>query len=149
VHNILHHHEIFGVLIVRLFLGILFFLQGYDAVFKVKISGVIQTIEEPMLRIGMPRFLIVISAYFTSYIELIGGILLIIGFAKYYAMYLLGIDLIVASIAFGMIKSMWDMQYVFPRLVILVFLLIIPSQWDVFSVDYVWSIIKFIKSISP
>jgi putative oxidoreductase len=146
---LLHNHEIAGALIARVFLGLLFFFQGFDAVFRVKLSGVLQTIEEPMSRFGMPRFFIVAGAYFTSYIELIGGFLLIIGFAKYYAMYLLGIDLLIASIAFGIVKPMWDMQHVFPRLALLLFLLMIPSHWDVISVDYVWSIIKFIKSISP
>jgi uncharacterized membrane protein YphA (DoxX/SURF4 family) len=146
---IFHHHEIAGALIVRVFLGLLFFFQGYDAVFKVKIHGVIQAIQEPFSNFGVPAFLVVMGAWFTSYIELIGGFLLIIGFAKYYALYLLGLDLIIASIAFGIVKPMWDMQHVFPRLVLLIFLLVIPSQWDVISVDYIWSVIKFIKSITP
>ena len=146
--TIFHNHEIAGALIARVFLGFLFFFQGFDAVFRVKIGGVLQTIEEPMSRVGVPRFFIVAGAWFTSYVELIGGFLLIIGFAKYYALYLMWIDLVIASIAFGIVKSMWDMQFVFPRLALLIFLLMIPSQWDVVSVDYVWSIIKFIKSIT-
>lgn len=147
--TILHNHEIAGVLIARVFLGLLFFFQGFDAVFRVKMSGVLETIEEPLARVKVPRFFILFGAYFTSYGELLGGLLLIIGFIKYYALYLLGIDLIIASIAFGIIKPMWDMQYVFPRLALLIFLLVAPSQWDVISVDYVWSVIKFIKSITP
>lgn len=146
---ILHHHEIAGALIARVFLGLLFFFQGFDAVFRVKISGVLQTIEEPMSHFGMPRIFILAGAYFTSYVELICGFFLIIGFAKYYALYLLGVDLLIASVAFGIVKPMWDMQYVFPRLALLLLLLMIPSQWDVVSIDFVWSIIKFIKSISP
>ena len=146
--TIFHHHEVAAALIARVFLGLLFFFQGFDAVFRVRTSGVIQTIEEPLLKIGMPDFMIVMGAWFTSYIQLIGGFLLVIGFAKYYAMYLLGLDLIIASIAFGAMKPMWDMQHVFPRLVLLLFLLVIPSQWDVISVDYAWSIIKFIRSIT-
>ncbi len=147
MHIILHNHEIAGALIARVFLGLLFFFQGFDAVFRVKLHGVIQAVEEPMQRLGVPRFFVVSGAYFTSYTELVCGFLLIIGFAKYYAMYLLGLDLVIASIAFGIIKPMWDMQFVFPRLALLLFLLMIPSQWDVVSVDYVWSIIKFLKSI--
>ena len=147
MYTIFHNHEIAGALFARLFLGLLFFFQGYDAVFKLKVAGVISEIKEPLSKLGVPTLFITTGAYFTSYIELIGGFLLIIGFAKYYAMYLLGIDLIIASIAFGIVKPMWDMQYVFPRLILLLFLLLIPSEWDVVSVDYVWSIIKFIKSV--
>lgn len=148
MNSVLQHHEIAGALIARVFLGLLFFFQGFDAVFRIRIQGVIQTIEEPMARMGLPRFFIVSGAYFTSYVELVCGFLLAVGFAKYYAMYLLGMDLVIASVAFGLVKPMWDMQYVFPRLALLIFLLMIPSHWDVVSIDYVWSLIKFIKSIT-
>jgi putative oxidoreductase len=148
--NILpQNHEIAGALVARVFLGLLFFFQGYDAVFKIKIRGVMQTIKEPLSKMGVPHFLILTGAWFTSYIELIGGAVLILGFAKYCALYLLGVDLIIASIAFGITKPMWDMQYAFPRLALLIFLLVIPSSWDVVSVDNIWSIMKFIKFITP
>ena len=139
--------EVMAVFIARVFLGLLFFFQGVDAVFNIRIKGVIQTIREPLVSRGVPPFMILLGAYYTSYIELIGGLCLIIGFAKYYALYLLGIDLLIASIAFGIVKPMWDMQFVFPRLALLIFFLIAPSQWDVISVDYIWSLIKFVKSI--
>ena len=87
------------------------------------------------------------GAYFTSYVELIGGFFLIIGFLKYYSLYLLGINLLVASFAFSITKPMWDMQFVFPRILLLLFLLIVPSNWDVISVDYWISIIKLLKSL--
>lgn len=137
-----------AVFIARIFLGLLFFFQGLDAVFNVKLKGVIETIEQPLASRGVPRLFIIFGAYYTSYIQLIAGFCLIIGFAKYYALYLLGIDLIMASIAFGIVKPMWDMQYAFPRLMLLLLFLIAPSEWDVISVDYVWSIIKFVRSIT-
>lgn len=137
-----------AVFIARVFLGLLFFFQGFDAVFNVKLQGVIETIEQPLSLKGVPRSFIIFGAYYTSYIQLIAGFCLIIGFAKYYALYLLGFDLIMASIAFGMVKPMWDMQFVFPRLMLLLFFLVVPSEWDVISVDYIWSIIKFVRSIT-
>ena len=139
--------EVMAVLIARVFLGFLFFFQGVDAVFNIKLKGVIETIRQPLMEKGVPKFLIVSGAYYTSYVELIAGFCLIIGFAKYYALYLLGIDLLMASVAFGILKPMWDMQFVFPRLALILFFLIAPSEWDVISVDYVWSIIKLVKSI--
>jgi putative oxidoreductase len=143
----IYHHEILAVLIARVFLGLLFFVQGYDAVFRIKIKGVIDAIAEPLATTGVPRFLIVVGAWFTSLVELLGGFCLIIGFVKYYALYLLGIDLIIASIAFGISRPVWDMKYVFPRLALLLFLLMVPSQWDLFSVDYFWSFIRLLKNI--
>ncbi|HEY4799811.1 MAG TPA: DoxX family membrane protein [Bacteroidia bacterium] len=137
-----------AVFITRIFLGLLFFFQGVDAVFKIKLSKVVETIEEPLITKGIPRYFIILGAYYTSYVQLIAGFCLILGFAKYYALYLLGFDLIIASIAFGIVKPMWDMQYVFPRLVLLIFFLVAPSEWDVISIDYVWSVIKFVRTLT-
>lgn len=143
----IHVREMEAVLVARIFLGLLFFLQGYDKVFRLKVNQVIQTIHTPLEVKGVPNFFSVIGAYFTSYTELICGALLIIGFAKYYCLYLLGFDMLFAALAFGLVEPMWDMRHIFPRLVLLIFLLIAPSQWDVISIDYVWSLIKFVRSI--
>lgn len=132
--------------ITRLFLGILFFLQGYDKVFNIGVKQVIAAIDGPLSSKGVPKFFSTLGAYFTSYTELICGGLLIIGFVKYYCLYLLGFDLLFAALAFGMVEPVWDMKHIFPRLVLLIFLMVIPSQWDVISVDYAWSLIKFIKT---
>lgn len=138
--------EVIAMFIARVFLGCLFFFQGLDAVFNIKVKGVIGAIEQPLLEKGVPKFFIAAGAYFTSYVELIAGFCLIVGFAKYYALYLLGLDMLVASFAFGIVKPMWDMKFVFPRLALLLFFLIAPSDWDVMSVDYYWSLINFIRN---
>lgn len=123
--------------IIRVVLGILFFFQGYDKVFKVKMNGVVETFQYELGTIKIPKGILLLSAYFTSYAELIGGALLIIGLFKTYALYLLGIDLILVTAAFSRIKPMWDMQLLFPRLVLLCVLLYLPGNWDVLSVDYI------------
>lgn len=145
--EIFHSREVVAMFVVRVFLGCLFFFQGFDAVFRIKVHGVLDTIKEPLLQKGVPDFFISIGAYYTSYVNLICGFLLIIGFAKYYALYFIGADILMAAFAFSIIKPMWDMQYVFPRLALVVFFLIAPAHWDVISVDYAWSVIKFMKSI--
>jgi uncharacterized membrane protein YphA (DoxX/SURF4 family) len=142
----IHVREMDAAFIARVFLGLLFFLQGYDKVFRIGVKGVIKTVHDPLALKGIPAFFSNVGVFFTSYIELICGALLIIGFAKYYCLYLLGFDLLFAALAFGIVEPVWDMRHIFPRLALLIFLLIIPSQWDVVSVDYVWSLIKFIKS---
>ena len=143
----IHIRDMQAVLLVRVFLGLLFFLQGYDKVFRLKVKNVIQEIHTPLATRGIPEFFSAIGAYLTSYIELICGATLIIGFATYWSLYLLGFDMLFAALAFGLVEPMWDMKHIFPRLVLLIFLLITPSQWEVISVDYAWSLIKFIKSI--
>lgn len=129
------YNEIAAATILRVILGILFFLQGYDKVFRVGIKSVIETFEYPMKSKNIPPFILVLSAYYTSFAELLGGLFLILGFMKNYSLYLLGIDLIMVSTALGMLKPMWDMEHVFPRLVILIALLLIPDSWDILSLD--------------
>ena len=131
-----NYNEIAVALILRVFLGILFVAQGYDKVFKIKIKGVYETFEVPMRPKNIPHFLLKLSAFFTSYAELIGGLCLIVGIFKFYILYLLGFDLLLVSIAMAMLNPMWDMQFVFPRLVILIALLLIPPAWDIISLDY-------------
>jgi putative oxidoreductase len=138
--------EIDVAFIARVFLGFVFFLQGYDKVFRLGLRQVIQTVHEPLSSKGIPRFLSTAGSYFTSYIELICGALLIIGFLKYYCLCLLGLDLIFAAIVFGIVEPVWDMKHIFPRLALLIFLLVIPSQWDVISIDHIWSFTGFVKS---
>jgi len=129
------YHEIAAVFIARVFLGCLFFFQGFDAVFNVKIKNVIAAFENDFAKKGVPRFLVVAASWFTSYTELIGGTLLILGLFKYAALYFLGANLIIAALGFGLNTPMWDTRHVLPRLLLLLFLLLVPKAWDVLSID--------------
>ena len=129
------HHEPIAALIARIVLGFLFFFQGYDAVFNVKIKNVIEAYENSFSSKGIPKVFTFLGAWFTSLIELIGGLLLIFGLFQYHTLCLLGIGLIIASVAFGMVKPMWDMRHFFPRLLLLLFLLLIPDSWNTLSLD--------------
>ena len=143
MNELIKYHESLAILIARVFLGILFFFQGYDAVFRVKVSNVIQAYQSQFTSNRMPRLLIILGTYFTSYVELICGFLLIIGLFEFTSLFLLGTSLIVASIAFSVISPMWDMKFLFPRLLLLLFLMLMPITFDVFSVD---SLIEFLRN---
>ena len=129
------YHEIVAVLIARVFLGCLFFFQGYDAVFNIKVRNVVATFEANFANKGIPKFLTAVASWFTSYTELICGFLLNIGLFQYYALYLLGLNLIIAAIGFGITSPMWDTRYVLPRLLLLLFLLFVPQGWNALSLD--------------
>ncbi|HET6225551.1 MAG TPA: DoxX family membrane protein [Bacteroidia bacterium] len=129
-------NQLIAAFIARIFLGFLFLFQGYDALFNVRISNIITTYSHEFANKGIPKGFTIAGVWFTSWVEFIGGILLILGLFQNYTLYFLGLDLILASVAFGIDKPMWDMRYVFPRLVILIFLLLIPSSWNCISLDY-------------
>lgn len=135
------HHTSVAVFIARIFLGFLFFFQGYDAVFSIKIRNVIRTYEQLFENKGIPAFVTVGGAWFTSLAELIGGTLLILGLFRYEAMVLLGADLIFAGIAFGITQPMWNMRHVFPRLLLLLLLFLLPPEFDRWTLD---SILKLV-----
>jgi uncharacterized membrane protein YphA (DoxX/SURF4 family) len=126
----------FMLFMVRAILGILFFFQGYDKLFRVKITGVVSYFREETRGRNVPGWVLSLSAWYTSLAEFLGGGLLIIGLFKTWSYYVLGIDLILVCGAFSLLKPMWDMQLLFPRLVMLVFLVYFPSEMDCWSADY-------------
>lgn len=127
-------NQIIAVLILRLILGALFFFQGYDKMFNLGLKEVASAFSLHN-KMHVPGFLVSIFVFITSYVELIGGAMLILGLFKSQVLYFLGFDLVVACIGFSMIRPMWDMQHVFPRLVILILLLLLPQEWDILSLD--------------
>ncbi len=129
-----------GILMARIFLGLLFFIQGYDKVFNLGIKKVANTFIMELSHTRIPRPLIILSAYATSWIELMGGLWVMFGFMKYYALYALGLDMLLVTIAMGLISPLWDTNLVFPRLVIVLLLLFAPPVWDLFSIDYLLSL---------
>ncbi len=129
------YHEIAGAFAARIFLGILFFFQGYDAVFNIGMRNVTETYQNGFEGKSVPKFLISAASWFTSCSELICGGLLILGLFEYPALYLLSLNLVIAAIGFGITSPMWDTKHVFPRLVLIVFLLCIPQQMHNWSID--------------
>jgi uncharacterized membrane protein YphA (DoxX/SURF4 family) len=123
-------------LFLRVFAGILFLFQGYDKLFKVKISGVIDTFKADAGRQHIPGFLVTSMAYYTSIVEFLGGLLLIFGLFTTYTLYLIGIDLLLVCFAFSFMQPMWDMKHVFPRFILVIILLILPSEYNNFSFDH-------------
>lgn len=129
------YHESIAIFIARTFLGCLLFFQGFDAVFKIKIRNVIETFRHDFANKGIPRFVTVIGSWYTSLTELICGAMLILGLFQYPALILLGLNLLMVAVAFGLNTAMWDTKYVLPRLILLLFLLIAPPAWDQWSLD--------------
>lgn len=123
-------------LLVRVFAGVLFFYQGYDKLFRIKMPGVISAFTADADRYHVPRPILSLVAYYTSVAELFGGILLIFGFFTSYALYALGLDLVLVGLAFSYMTPMWDLKHVFPRLLLLVVLLLFPPDYHRYSLDY-------------
>lgn len=123
-------------LIIRLFCGIIFLFQGYDKLFVVKIKGVVELFQRNANSKHVPGFVQYSLAFYTSMMEFFGGLLLIIGLFKNIVLVLLGFDVILVAVAFSVLEPVWDMRHVFPRLLIISVLLVLPDDWARFTLDF-------------
>lgn len=124
-----------ALLLLRVTTGALFFFQGYDKVFRVGVRQVVDTFQEPFQRTLFPNGLLKPLVWSSSYLEIIAGLLLAVGLFRDVALWLLAADLAMVAIAFSSMKAMWDMQFYFPRLVLVGALLLLPSGPDRWCLD--------------
>ncbi|MGV3609616.1 MAG: DoxX family membrane protein [Fluviicola sp.] len=130
-----HYHYIAGITIARIFIGFLFLFQGYDALFHIGLKEVTNTYHDRFRLKGIPRALTALAAGFTSYSAFICGVLLVLGFFETIALYILGVNLLIAGIGFGINEPLWDTRNVFPRMVLVLLLLLTPLEWHSLSLD--------------
>jgi len=125
-----------AVLTTRLLLGFIFLMQGYGKVFTWGIEKLyyMQFFHETYKNI-LPDYITQATAYYTSYVELIGGFLLVLGFKRDYALYALASVLVIVTFGHGLAEPIWDLSHVIYRAILLISLLIIPKEWDRFSLD--------------
>ena len=125
-----------AALLLRLILGLIFFMQGFGKV----VNWGVDNVYNADFFLGtfkdlLPDFIILFTAYYTSYVELIAGFLLLIGFKTRYALYALASVLVIVTFGHGLAEPIWDLSHVMYRLILLVALLLLPATWDRFSVD--------------
>jgi uncharacterized membrane protein YphA (DoxX/SURF4 family) len=127
-----------GVLFTRVLLGIIFFMQGFGKIFVFTVPVVYAkffAVFEPTI---LPKWLIWTTACYTSYVELIGGFLLVVGLFRKYALCLLALDLVIVSFGHGMLEPIWDLSHVIPRAILLIILFFVPREWDRWHADRVF-----------
>lgn len=121
---------------VRIILGLLFFFQAYDKIFRVKFPAIFEEVIPAYSQMGIPKWFARYSIYLSSYLELIYGLLLIVGLFTTLSLYIISFHMVMVILSFSLLQGMWDMKHVFPRLVLLVFLLMLPQEWNILSFDY-------------
>lgn len=126
-----------ATLLLRLLLGFIFLMQGYGKVFSWGVENVYQNFFYNSYKDLLPDFIIYSTAYYTSYVELIGGLLLIIGLKRDYALYALGSVLVIVTFGHGLKEPIWDLSHVIYRAILLITLLILPATWDKLSLDFI------------
>lgn len=130
------YHLQIAEFLLRVFTGVLFMAQGYDKLFRIKIHDVIGAFRVEARRRNVPDFALKLLAYYTSCVEFFGGLLLILGIGSTFALYALGLDLLLVGLAFSIMEPMWDMKHVFPRIILVISLLLFPEEYRLFALNY-------------
>src|SRR5688500_11932579 len=86
--------EVIAYSVARLVLGILFFFQAYDKIFRIGLGNVYLEVSRGAEDKGIPAGISKLSVYATSYIELIAGALLIFGLFTPVVLGVLGLHLV-------------------------------------------------------
>ncbi len=121
---------------VRIILGLIFLMQGFGKVFTWGLDKVYNADFFLGTFDGMlPDFVLWATVCYTSFVELIGGFLLVLGLKTDYALYALGTVLIIVTFGHGLAAPIWDLSHVMYRSILLVTLLLLPRDWDRFSID--------------
>ncbi|MBS1597348.1 MAG: DoxX family protein [Bacteroidetes bacterium] len=124
-----------GMFFIRSLLAIIFLMQGYGKIFSIGIAKVYDMFFKSFETSFLPKWLIVSTAYYTSYSEFICGILLLAGLFQKFAMYFLAVDLLIVSFGHGLMEPIWDLSHVMPRAILLAALFLLPRNWDTWSID--------------
>ncbi|MBL4653935.1 MAG: DoxX family protein [Flavobacteriales bacterium] len=124
-----------AILIARLLLGFIFLMQGFGKVFTYGVEQVYEGFFKETYQDHLPEILTYTTAYYTSYVELLGGAFLILGLYRDYALYALGSVLVIITFGHGLAEPIWDLSHMMFRAMLLIGLLLLPKEWDKFSVD--------------
>jgi len=126
-----------AVLTTRLLLGFIVLMQGFGKVFTWGVEEVYKMeFFLPVFHPLLPDWVTYITAYYTSYVELIAGLMLIIGLKRDWAMYALASVLVIVTFGHGLAEPIWNLSHVMYRAILLVTILLIPKEWDKFSLDH-------------
>ncbi|MEM6687459.1 MAG: DoxX family membrane protein [Bacteroidota bacterium] len=124
-----------ALLTIRLLLGFIFFFQGFGKIFTFGMDAVYNNFFAKTYEGILPEFVLQATAYYTSYVEFLGGLLLIIGFKGDYTLYALASVLIIVTFGHGLVAPIWDLSHVMYRAILVIALLLLPKEWDAYRLD--------------
>lgn len=139
-----------AMVLVRLILGLIFLQAGIFKMFKLGPIGHAQKyfLVEPYMSSFLPTWTLWLTGVLIPFIELLAGALLIIGFKTREALLALGALLIVVTFGHLLADPLFSFhQHVFPRLVMVVFLLVMSGEEDRYSFDALRSTRKMKKGL--
>jgi uncharacterized membrane protein YphA (DoxX/SURF4 family) len=125
-----------ALLFARLVLGFIFFMAGIFKVFSLTPAGHVRRWFLPYQDTFLPTWALWTVGLAIPFVELLGGALLLLGWRVREALIALGFVLVVVTFGHLVKEPLYPFhEHVVPRLGLLLFLLVMPRQEDVFSLD--------------
>ena len=128
----------FAILFARLVLGLIFFMAGLYKVFQLGPAGHVQKYFLPYQDTFLPTWSLWLVGFTIPFVELIAGALVMVGYQTRRALISLGIVLVIVTFGHLLKEPLYPFhEHVIPRLVLVLFVLVMPEEADHFSLDHI------------
>jgi uncharacterized membrane protein YphA (DoxX/SURF4 family) len=131
----MRNNQTFGIFFLRALVGIIFLMQGWGKVFTFGIWNLYEN-GFKSFETMLPMPILVAVLFFTTFTELLGGLLLLLGWQRAWVYRALAAVLLVVSFGHGLESPIWDLQHVIFRTILLAPLFFLPDEWDTWSLDH-------------
>jgi uncharacterized membrane protein YphA (DoxX/SURF4 family) len=125
-----------ALLFARLVVGLIFFMAGAWKTFQLGPAGHVRRYFLPFQDTFLPTWSLWAVGYAIPFVELIAGALVILGWQTRPALLALGVVLVTVTFGHLLHEPLYAFhEHVIPRLALVLFVLIVPAEWDRFSID--------------
>ena len=126
-----------ALLFARLVVGLIFFMAGAWKTFQLGPAGHVKRYFLPFQDTFLPTWSLWAVGYAIPFVELIAGALVILGWQTRPALLALGVVLVIVTFGHLLHEPLYAFhEHLIPRLALVVFVLIVPAEWDRFSLDH-------------
>jgi putative oxidoreductase len=125
-----------AILFARAVVGLIFFMAGVWKVFQLGPIGHVQRYFLPFQHTFLPTWSLWAVGFTIPFVELIAGGLVILGFQTRPALLSLGCVLVIVTFGHLLDKPLYSFhEHVIPRLALVLLVLLLPREWDRYSID--------------
>jgi uncharacterized membrane protein YphA (DoxX/SURF4 family) len=125
-----------AILFARAVVGLIFFMAGVWKVFQLGPAAHARRYFLPFQDTFLPTWSLWLTGFVIPFVELIAGALVIVGLRTRAALVSLGFVLVIVTFGHLLKEPLYAFhEHVIPRLALVVLVLLLPQEWDRYSLD--------------
>jgi thiosulfate dehydrogenase [quinone] large subunit len=125
-----------AIFFARAVVGLIFFMAGVWKVFELGPVGHVRRYFLPFQDTFLPTWSLWAVGFAIPFVELIAGALLILGLLTRPALISLGFVLVIVTFGHLLHQPLYALhEHVIPRLALVLLVLLLPREWDRYSID--------------